>query len=77
MARRPPPSPSEADAPFPPPRSDEEFENPSFWTEFFGFIRENKKWWLIPLLAMLLLMGGLLLLAGQHTALAPFIYTLF
>jgi hypothetical protein len=62
--------------PIEPPR-EEEIENPGLWSEFFGFIRENKKWWLIPLIAMLLLIGGLLLLAGQHTALAPFIYTLF
>jgi hypothetical protein len=61
----------------PPPRADEEIRNPGFLAEFFGFIRENKKWWLIPLIVMLLLIGGLLLLAGQHTALAPFIYTLF
>jgi hypothetical protein len=61
----------------PTPRADEEIRNPGLLAEFFGFIRENKKWWLIPLIAMLLLIGGLLLLAGQHTALAPFIYTLF
>ncbi len=61
--------------PAPPP--DEEIRNPGLAAEFFGFIRANKKWWLIPLIAMLLLIGGLLMLAGQHTALAPFIYTLF
>lgn len=61
----------------PPPPTEEEIRNPGFWSEFFGFIRANKKWWLIPLIVMLLLIGGLLLLAGQHTALAPFIYTLF
>lgn len=70
MARKPPPSPE----PGPP---EEDIRNPGFWSEFFGFVRENKKWWLIPLIAMLILIGGLLLLAGQHTALAPFIYTLF
>jgi len=66
MARKPPPQPPE-----------EELQNPGLFSEFFGFIRENKKCWLIPLIVMLLLIGGLLLLAGQHTALAPFIYTLF
>jgi hypothetical protein len=60
-----------------PPPSEEDLRNPGLWSEFFGFIRENKKWWLIPLIVMLVLIGGLLLLAGQHTALAPFIYTLF
>ena len=61
----------------PAPEREEDLENPGFWSEFFGFISHNKKWWLIPLLAMLALMGGLLLIAGQHSALAPFIYTLF
>lgn len=61
----------------PAPPADEEIRNPGLVSEFFGFIRANKKWWLIPLIAMLLLIGGLLMLAGQHTALAPFIYTLF
>jgi hypothetical protein len=63
--------------PKPAPQPEDDLENPGFWSEFFGFIRENKKWWLIPLIAMLLLIGGLLLVAGQHSALAPFIYTLF
>lgn len=61
----------------PAPEREEDLENPGFWSEFFGFISENKKWWLIPLIAMLLLIGGLLMVAGQHSALAPFIYTLF
>jgi hypothetical protein len=36
----------------------------------------RKKWWLFPVIAMLLLVGGLLILA-QGSAIAPFIYTLF
>jgi len=43
--------------------------------ELWGFLRENKKWWLLPILVVLLLFGLLILLSG--TALAPFIYTLF
>lgn len=43
--------------------------------EFWDFLRENKKWWLAPIIFVLLLVGGLILLAG--TAAAPFIYTLF
>ena len=43
--------------------------------EFWHFLRNNKKWWLAPLLALLLLMGVLLALSGS--AAAPFIYTLF
>lgn len=44
-------------------------------TEFLEFLRYNKKWWLLPLLLVILGLGGLVLLSG--TALAPFIYTLF
>ncbi len=43
--------------------------------EFWGFLRQNKKWWLLPILILLLVFGALILLAG--TGLAPFIYTLF
>jgi hypothetical protein len=43
--------------------------------EFWGLLRENKKWWLLPILIVLVGMGGLILLSG--TAVAPFIYTLF
>lgn len=44
--------------------------------EFWDFLRENKKFWLIPLVLALLLLGGLLLLTANPAA-APFIYTLF
>jgi hypothetical protein len=43
--------------------------------EFIGFLRQNKKYWLVPLLIALLGLGVLILLGG--TAAAPFIYTLF
>src|SRR5437870_1802320 len=42
--------------------------------EFWAFLRYNKKWWLLPILTVLLLLGVLILLSG--TAAAPFIYTL-
>jgi hypothetical protein len=48
---------------------------PSFVAQFFGFLRENKKWWLLPICATLLVIGLLLVLST--TAAAPFIYTLF
>ena len=48
---------------------------PGVAREFFLFLRENKKYWLIPPLAALLLLGLLVLLGG--TAAAPFIYALF
>lgn len=43
--------------------------------EFFLFIKHEKKWWLIPLITVLLLVGALLLFAGS-SPLAPFIYPL-
>ena len=43
--------------------------------EFAEFLGENKKWWLAPVIASILLLGALVLLSG--TAAAPFIYTLF
>jgi len=52
-------------------------ERPSggFLRELWGFLAQNKKWWLLPFLIMLLLFGILVLFSG--TGLAPFIYTLF
>jgi hypothetical protein len=47
----------------------------SFLGEFWCFLRQNKKWWLLPILGVLLLLGVLIFLSG--TAAAPFIYTLF
>lgn len=47
----------------------------SLLAEFWEFVRENKKWWLIPILSVFLMLGVLIFLSG--TAAAPFIYTLF
>jgi hypothetical protein len=44
--------------------------------ELWAFMRERKKLWLAPIIVVLLLMGGLLVIA-QGTALAPFIYSIF
>jgi Family of unknown function (DUF5989) len=44
-------------------------------TDFTYFLRRSKKWWLVPLLLSLGVLGGLMLLS--HTAAAPLIYTLF
>jgi len=44
--------------------------------ELWAFMRERKKLWLLPILVLLLLVGGLLVFA-QGSALAPFIYTIF
>lgn len=48
----------------------------SFLKEFWRFIRVRKKYWLLPILVMLVVFGGLVLLT-KGSALAPFIYTLF
>ncbi|MGD9299399.1 DUF5989 family protein [Thiohalocapsa sp.] len=44
--------------------------------DLWGFMRERKKFWLAPILLVLLLLGTLMILA-QGSAVAPFIYTLF
>jgi hypothetical protein len=43
--------------------------------EFWAFLKENKKWWLLPIVISILGLGVLVMLGG--TAAAPFIYTLF
>jgi hypothetical protein len=50
---------------------------PSFFSELFAFLKENKKWWLIPILLVFGFLGGILLIAQTAPAAAPFIYTLF
>lgn len=47
----------------------------SLLREFWDFLRENKKWWLLPIFIVLLLVSLLIFLSG--TGAAPFIYTLF
>jgi len=48
----------------------------SILLELWSFLRVRKKWWLAPILILLVALGGLLVLA-QGSALAPFIYSLF
>ena len=48
---------------------------PSFVVELWQFIKYNKKWWLLPIIIVLLVLGILVIAAGS--GLAPFIYTLF
>ena len=43
--------------------------------EFWEFLSENKKWWLAPIIIVLILIGMLVVLGGSGAA--PFIYTLF
>ena len=47
-----------------------------FFVELWKFLRSRKKLWLLPITIVMLLLGGLLVLA-QGSAVAPFIYTLF
>ncbi len=47
-----------------------------FLTDFWQFLSVRKKFWLAPIMIVLLLLGGLLVFA-QGSALAPFIYTIF
>jgi len=48
----------------------------SILREFWDFLKVRKKWWLAPIIVMLLLLGFLIFFA-QGSAVAPFIYTLF
>jgi hypothetical protein len=48
---------------------------PGLLLELWEFLCHNKKWWLTPIILVLLVIGALILLAG--TAAAPFIYPLF
>lgn len=47
-----------------------------FLSDLWGFMRARKKYWMAPLIIILVLLGTLIVL-GQGSALAPFIYTLF
>lgn len=56
-------------------RALDQAEQLPFLVELWQFLRDNKKWWLGPIVVVLLLLGGLIALSG--TVAAPFIYTLF
>lgn len=48
----------------------------SFLLEFWAFVRARRKFWLLPILLVMVLFGGLVVLT-QGSAVAPFIYTIF
>jgi hypothetical protein len=48
---------------------------PTLFSDLRYFLTHSKKWWMAPIIGLLLLFGALMLLGG--TAAAPFIYTLF
>jgi hypothetical protein len=57
-------------------KSPDQFKNnPSFFRELVMFIKHNKKWYLIPIVVSILMLG--ILIALGSTGAAPFIYTLF
>ena len=44
--------------------------------DIFGFLKERKKWWLLPIILVLFLIGLIVILGGS-SPFAPFIYTIF
>ena len=52
-----------------------ETQQPGILRETIDWLKFNKKWWLLPIVLMLLLVGALIMVSG--TAVAPLIYTLF
>ncbi len=48
----------------------------SFFIEFWNFLKIRKKYWLLPIILVLVIFGGLIVLS-QGSAIAPFIYTIF
>jgi len=51
-------------------------EKAQFWKEFWQFLKVRKKWWLLPIILLCVLLGMLIVLT-EGSALAPLIYTLF
>ena len=47
-----------------------------FLKEFWEFLKVRKKYWLLPILVVLVLFGGIIILS-QGSVIAPFIYTIF
>lgn len=47
-----------------------------FLSDLWQYMRQRKKFWLAPIILIMLILGGLIILA-QGSAVAPFIYTLF
>jgi len=48
----------------------------SFIREFWGFLRQRKKYWLLPVFIMMAIFGGLIVLT-KGSVIAPFLYTIF
>ena len=52
-----------------------DLERTTLVADFIDFVRDTRKWWIIPIVGILLILGGLITLAS--TGAAPFVYTLF
>lgn len=50
-------------------------ERVSLFSELVSFLKQNKKWWLLPIILIVLLLGALVFFSA--TPVAPFVYTLF
>lgn len=50
--------------------------NMEFLRDLWGFLKERKKYWLLPMIIVLLIIGILIIFAGSSSV-APFVYTLF
>ena len=57
-------------------RQRQEIDMVSLFKELWAFMKVRKKWWLLPIIVVLMTVGALLVFA-QGSALAPFIYTIF
>lgn len=51
-------------------------EKMSALVDLWAFLKERKKWWLVPIVLVILILG-LIILLGSSSAIAPFIYTIF
>ncbi len=51
--------------------------NQSILVEFWDYMKTRKKFWLLPIVICMLLMGGLIILGQVSPALSPFVYALF
>lgn len=54
----------------------EKSKNRNLLIELWDFMKVRKKWWLLPIIVMLILIG-ILIIVGQSSVLSPFIYALF
>ncbi len=57
-------------------QNEEKETSPGMLREFVLFLREGGRWWLLPVILMLSVVGGLIVLGGS-SVLSPFIYSLF